>query len=144
MTPRCILNQSLNKAIRDLKKHGLIDSPVFYVKSKKQNMARVVYRPFYDNSNDNREDVTVSIKQICENVDAKEVLTVANTYAHDAYDTAPPSEAIYVSLERRSKIYSVLQPYSVNGLGKIKIHKNRKWQTKDKTGHLGNFECLVQ
>jgi hypothetical protein len=144
MTPIFQLTKSLNKAIRDLKKHGLMDSPVFHIKSKKQGVPRIVYKPSYDEGmTGNREDVTSKIKQICDDVDAKEVLTVSNVHVH-VTESSLPSDAVYISLERGSKIYSVLQLYSFNGLGKIKFHKNREWQTKDKKGPLGDFECFVK
>jgi hypothetical protein len=76
-------------------------------------------------------------------VDAKEVLTVSNAYVHST-DSSLPCDGVLISLERRSKIYSVLQPYSFNGQGKIKIHKKRVWHTKDKNGPLGTFECFVK
>ncbi len=88
----------------------------------------------------NREGVISKIQLICDNVDAKEVLLVADIFVHDTF---PPSDAIYVSLERKSKIYSVLQPYSVNDLGKIKFQE-QFWDTKDKKGSLGDFECFVK
>jgi hypothetical protein len=136
-----ILNKSLNKAIRDLKKSGLIDSPVFYVKSKKQDIPIIVYKPSYDEDViGNREGVISKIQQICNNEDAKEVLMLSDVFVHD---NSPPSEAIYVSLERRSKIYSVLQPYSVNDSGAIKFHE-QSWEISDKKGSLGDFECFVK
>lgn len=144
MTPKVLLNQSLNKAIRDLKRHGLMDSPVFHIKSKKQDIPIIIYKPSYDEGiPGDKEDVTSKIKQICDNVDAKEVLTISNANVHYT-ESSLPSNVVYISLERRSKIYSMWQQYSFNGLGKIKFHKNRQWQTKDKKGQLGNFECLVK
>ena len=144
MTPKYILSQSMSRAMRKLKKDGQINSPVFHVKSKRQEQPEIVYDPLFENPNETKAVIALKMRLICNQVDAKEVLTIADTLIPSMEDEAhPPQDALLAMLERGDKIFNVIQPYKKDRAGKIWFDKKR-WTTRDKTGRMGTFEGFVK
>ncbi len=145
MTPKYVLKQALRKAMRDLRKHHVIDSPVFHIKSNRPDNSKIIYHPTFQNSDLSMAYIAERVHQICRDTDAKEVMTVSNTFLHAEDENSPPAEALIVALERSDKIHSVMQPYILSRDGKIQL-KKKCWCTKnkDESGIGGTLEGLVQ
>jgi hypothetical protein len=145
MTPRFQLKKSLKKAMQDLKRHGVVDSPVFHIKSRNPKLRCVIYRPCYGGTRDFMPgEIATNLHKLCNDHDAEEVVTVANTFLHSMdNESSPPQEALIAVLEQEDKVFSVVQQYKIDGAGKIRFGK-KHWTTQTKTGPMGSFDSLVQ
>jgi len=142
MSNKVRIRKILKKQKIILLKDKEINSPQFYIKGDGLNGKEFVYHPPWKNENEKSLGMNM-FRRFCEEVNAREVVIVSDTFIHLEENDNQKSEALLVSLEKQDKMEFVVLPYTRDVRGKISFG-NELWNNKTEKDYLGSLEGLVK
>jgi hypothetical protein len=127
MKPSKKIRKHLNRAKRELIRHGSINSPIFHITAGRDGQYN---KRIHLEWHDVFEKVLAfnELKKFCQQVKAKEVVSIGDAYTYNKGKNSiiPGGEALIVSIETQDGIKRVILPYWLSPNGQIIFGENVK------------------